>query len=415
LRCEARADEQEDAGKDERDERSSKAYAQRRMVGDLADDLGREGVAEEVNAEEIHRDSRGADGRGYRVHNRRVERAGVEKEKELRSEERGDGEAAGTEEEKNAEGQRERDAPEAQEVERAVVGAEPALRDPAADSGAEDAVEHGAGPGELTGFRNGEADGVVKKFRYPVRDAAHGEGQHGKPERGGQEGGIAEKSGDGGAIGCCFDVVFSTTRGLTSEDAIKRCDDQPGNGADEEGLTPAPQRSHLATGHVAKCGADRNRSVEDGQNSVAVAFRVEVGDDGGGEDAEGRLANADDGVAEVERPVAVHPGGGEGGQAPEHCAGDDEGLATIAVAEPAGQRRRQHVNEKHGRGERAHLLAGGVEFTLNEREFAGEDVAIDVVEQVEGDEEDERGESGRDARPGYRGSRQAGPFFCRSC
>ncbi len=385
------------------------------MVGDLADDLGREGVAEEVNAEEIYRNGRGTDGRGHRVNNRRVEWTGVEEQEELRREERGDSKAAGTEEEKDAEWQRQRDAPEAEEVEGTVIGTQPSLRDPSTYSGAEDAVEHGAGSGELTGFRNGKADGVVKKFGYPVRDAPHSEGQHGKPERGGQEGGIAEESGDGGAIGCCFDVVFSSACGLTSEDAIECGDDQSGNGADEEGLTPSPYCAYLATRQISEGGANGNCGVEDGQDAIAVALRIEVGYDSGGEDAEGSLANADDGVAEVERPVAVHPGGGEGGHAPEHRAGDDEGLAAIAVAEPAGQRRGQHVNEKHGRGECAHLLAGGVEFILNEREFARKDVAIDVVEQVKGDEEDERGESGRDARAGYRGSRQAGPLFCRSC
>ena len=105
-------------------------------------------------------------------------------------------------------------------------------------------------------------------------------------------------------------------------------------------------------------------------------------------------------MADVERPVAVHPGGGECGEAPENCAGDDEGLAAIAVTEPAGEWRGQHVDEEHGGGERAHLLAGGVEFILDEGEFAGKDIAVDVVEQVEGDEEDERGEGGTDARAG---------------
>ncbi len=43
----------------------------------------------------------------------------------------------------------------------------------------------------------------------------------------------------------------------------------------------------------------------------------------------------------------------------------------------------KHVDEKHGRGERAHLLVGGVELMLDEGKLAGQDVAVDVVEQVE--------------------------------
>ena len=154
----------------------------------------------------------------------------------------------------------------------------------------------------------------------------------------------------------------------------------------------------MAASHVAEGGADGNRDVEDGEDAIAVALGIEVGDHCRRENAEGGFADADDGVAEVERPVAVDPRGAERGEAPEHGAGDDEGLAAIAVAEPAGERRGQHVDEEHGGGERAHLLAGGVEFILNQGEFAGEDVAVDVVEQVEGDEEDQRGEGWADAR-----------------
>src|SRR6185437_2487554 len=143
---------------------------------------------------------------------------------------------------------------------------------------------------------------------YPVGDAAHGEGEHGEAKGGGEKGGIAEESGDGSAIGGRLDVVLCTARGLAAEESVECGDDQSGNGADEEGLSPSPHRSHLSAGHVAERGADGNGSVEDGQDSVAVAFGVEVGDDGGGKDAEGSLANADDCVAEVECPVTVDPG-----------------------------------------------------------------------------------------------------------
>jgi hypothetical protein len=39
-----------------------------------------------------------------------------------------------------------------------------------------------------------------------------------------------------------------------------------------------------------------------------------------------------------------------------------------------------------------------MEFILDEREFAGEDVAVNIVEEVEGDEEDERGQGWADTR-----------------
>ena len=90
----------------------------------------------------------------------------------------------------------------------------------------------------------------------------------------------------------------------------------------------------------------------------------------------------------------MHPGRAQGGHAPKHRAGNDERLAGKAVSEPAGGRRGKHVEEKERGGEPAHLLVRGVELALDERDFAGEDVAVDVVEEVEADEQDQCPQSG---------------------
>jgi hypothetical protein len=94
----------------------------------------------------------------------------------------------------------------------------------------------------------------------------------------------------------------------------------------------------------------------------------------------------------------VNPDGGERGKAPEDRAGDDERLAREAVSEPAGQRGGDHIEEEQRGGQRAHLLVGGVEVALDQRQFAGQDVAVDVVEQVEADEQHQRRHGGADAR-----------------
>jgi hypothetical protein len=88
-----------------------------------------------VNDEEIEADGGGAHRRGDRVDDGGVERAGVEEEKEFGGKERGHGPGRGAEEDQNAAGQGEGDAPEREQVEGAVVGAQPALGDPAADEG----------------------------------------------------------------------------------------------------------------------------------------------------------------------------------------------------------------------------------------------------------------------------------------
>ncbi len=77
------------------------------------------------------------------------------------------------------------------------------------------------------------------------------------------------------------------------------------------------------------------------------------------------------------------------------------------VAEPAGERRGNHVEEKERRGQRAHLLIGRVELTLDERHFAGQNVAVDVVQQVEADEQEQSPRAGlRRGRVGRMGRQE---------
>jgi len=71
------------------------------------------------------------------------------------------------------------------------------------------------------------------------------------------------------------------------------------------------------------------------------------------------------------------------------------------VAQPAGERRCQHVGDKERHGERANLGVARVKLALDEGDFAGKNIAVDVVGQVEGDEQHERDESGADAGGGW--------------
>ena len=119
---------------------------------------------------------------------------------------------------------------------------------------------------------------------------------------------------------------------------------------------------------------------------------------GRSKDGEGRFANAHKRLARVEGPVAVNPDGAEGCQAPEDGAGHNERLAAVPVAEPAGERRGNHIENEHRRGQRAHLLVGGVEFTLDEGLCAGQNVSVNEIEQVKADEQQKCNQSGREAR-----------------
>ena len=209
--------------------------------------------------------------------------------------------------------------------------------------------------------------------------------------------GLREEAEHGGAIGGGADVVAGAALGFAANPAVEGGNDEAGNGADKERRAPAPVRADLPAGQIAQRRAHGNGQIKDGEDAVAIALGIEVGQHGGGEDAEGGLADADQRVADVEGPVAVDPGRAERGQAPQDRAGDDERLAAEAVAQPAGERRGEHVEDEQRGGERAHLLVGGVKLALDQRDFAGQNVAVNVVEEVEADEQQQRPQGGAEA------------------
>ncbi len=85
------------------------------------------------------------------------------------------GEDVRAEEDENAEGQRERGSPERNEIESAVVGALPAVRNPAAGNGAGDAIDNCNARNHQAGVGDGEADRTMQKGRHPGGDAAERE------------------------------------------------------------------------------------------------------------------------------------------------------------------------------------------------------------------------------------------------
>ena len=63
------------------------------------------------------------------------------------------------------------------------------------------------------------------------------------------------------------------------------------------------------------------------------------------------------------------------------------GLRRIAVAQPSGERRKNHVDREKCGHQRAHPLVVPAVFLLDQRLRAGQNVAVDVVEQVERDQQ----------------------------
>ncbi len=113
----------------------------------------------------------------------------------------------------------------------------------------------------------------------------------------------------------------------------------PGMAQTQKRPAPSPQAAQFPACQIAERRAHGNGQIEDGEDAVAVALRIEVGEHGGGKDTEGGLANADQRAPDIEGPVGVDKGSAERGQAPEDGAGNDQRLAAIPIAQPAAERR----------------------------------------------------------------------------
>ena len=142
-------------------------------------------------------------------------------------------------------------------------------------------------------------------------------------------------------------------------------------------------RTDNAGGEIAQSGAYGNGQVKEAQDAIAFDLGIEVGEQRGREDAEGRFADPHDGVAKIQRVVAVHGCREQGEQAPKHGPGDQQRLAWKTIAEPAGQRRGDHVSHEEGVGQRPHLLVVDAEFLLHQGLHSGQNVAIKIVEEVQ--------------------------------
>ena len=127
-------------------------------------------------------------------------------------------------------------------------------------------------------------------------------------------------------------MVAGSAFGFAADPRVESGDGEAGNCAEKEGLTPAPERAEFPAGKIAESCAYGNGQIENRQDAVAIALGIEVGEDGWGEDAEGCFAYSYQSVADEEGAVVVDPGCAESGYAPQHCAGDDEGLAAEMVA-----------------------------------------------------------------------------------
>ncbi len=232
---------------------------------------------------------------------------------------------------------------------------------------------------------------ALEEGGHPPGDATEGEGDGGVAEDGGEVGGVFDEREDGSFFEFGFFTLTCAACGLLHEDGDEDGDDCRGDGGDDEGHAPAVVFAYGASDEVAEGRAYGYGYVEDGEDAVALVFGVEVGEERGGEDAEAGLAYAERRVAEVERVIGVDGRGEEVDGGPEEGGCDDHGLAGEAVAQPSGDGRGAHVGDHEPEGEGADVFVGEMELGFYLLLDAREDVAVDVVDEVECGEEDEGG------------------------
>ena len=339
------------------------------------------------------------------VDDRGVDGPGGREEEELADDDGGEVEGTALErqgEEDEGRGDQRADAREPE------VGVLRALQEPvaedAADVGAEEPGQHGDHAERDGGLGLRRAARVLEEGGHPCAEAAGGEGGRGVAEDGEAVGTVREERDVGAKA-----ARLRMARGNRVRDARAALVDaaggvhqrerehgegEAGEARDVESGAPSEVGVGVSAEDEAEGGADRDGGEEDREHAAAGAAGVVVGEEARGDGAVGGLADADEGAGEEEAPEADGEAAEGGRDAPDEDADGDEAGAGEAVAEGAEDPRRQHVDDDEGGEEAADLdvleseaAVGGV--LLEGLGQSGEDVPVEVVEEVDQRQDDE--------------------------
>src|SRR6185295_7018670 len=175
--------------------------------------------------------------------------------------------------------------------------------------------------------------------------------------------------------------------------------------ADEERRVPAPGVADPAAEREAQRRPDRDRDVEHRQRVGSLGEREEVGDEPRRDGPVPGLADADDGPRQEQDGERAGETRTEGGEAPDQDAQREDPATGIPVAEVTTERGDQHVDHDEDRLEQSSLRVVDVQRVLDPREDAGDQVPVQVVDDVD-EGEDTQGEAGARERAGNRPRRR---------
>ena len=123
--------------------------------------------------------------------------------------------------------------------------------------------------------------------------------------------------------------------------------------------------------------------IEDGQGRIARDAGEEVRDPARTHRDEGGLADADDHPDGKQLRKILGERGAGGGEAPYHDPGQHEPFARIAVAQKTEERCGDEIAEHEGRCGPAAPGVAEMQVVLERRQHRGEDVAVEVVEEIQ--------------------------------
>ena len=122
-----------------------------------------------------------------------------------------------------------------------------------------------------------------------------------------------------------------------------------------------------------------------------MCLRKKVGEECGGDGNERGLADADDDVAQQQLVIVVGDRAQQRGQAPDERADGHDAPARETVGEGNDQRRRNHVADEKGGGQKTDLRIAKGKLFLDEGLHREQHIAIDVVEKIERGQQQQRG------------------------
>src|SRR5277367_1306028 len=152
--------------------------------------------------------------------------------------------------------------------------------------------------------------------------AAEREGDGRVAEDGGEVGFVLQEGEDSSLLEFGLVLLAGSACRFLHEDGDEDGDDDAGDGGDDEGVAPTEAFSYYAADEVAEGCSYEEGDVEDGEDSGALVFGVEVREDCGSEDAEAGFTDAEGGVADQQRVIGVDAGGEEVDAGPEEGCDD---------------------------------------------------------------------------------------------